>query len=71
MESFKKSAGILGPMAKLGGDNLNQAERALLAVYIFAFEETDLLSSLMDYPETIDAAMCKLVKQVSTIRVWT
>ena len=71
MEQFKKSSDIVGPMAKLGGSDLDQAERALLAVYVFAFDETEQLSYLLDNPTTISSAMCKLVKQVSTIRKWT
>ena len=70
MKQFKANAGIMGPLATLGGSDLDQAERALLAVYVFAFEEADLLGYLLDNPETNDAAMNKLVKQVSNIRVW-
>ena len=62
MEQFKKSVGVVGPMAKLGGSDMDQAERALLAVYVFAFEETERLSNLLDNPDSIDSAMSKIVK---------
>ena len=69
MKQFKSFAGITGPMAMLGGSDLDQAERALLAVYVFAFEETDLLGYLLEDPVN-EPAMSKLVKQVSAVRVW-
>ena len=38
MISMKKKIGIVGPIAAIGGAALDQAERAIMAVYISAFD---------------------------------
>ena len=62
MVTMKKTAGIVGPMAAIGGAALDQAERAIIAVYISAFDQTEHLSSILDSPKSVDGSTSKIIK---------
>jgi hypothetical protein len=70
MAELKKQAGVVGPFASIGGAALDQSERAILCVYLYAFNQADHLANIMENPESADATTVKLVKTVSQIRKW-
>ena len=49
---------------------MNQAERAILAVYISYFEIVDTISLLFDDPADIGDTLKYIIKQTNVIRGW-
>ena len=69
-DKVKIKAQVVGPESKIGGSELDQAERAIFAVYIAYFEMSNTIKKLFDNPGEIGATLKYIIKVSSQIRLW-
>ncbi|CAG9334942.1 unnamed protein product [Blepharisma stoltei] len=67
---LKKQSGVVGPSTRIGGDEMDQAERAIFAVYIAFFEVVDTVNKLFDESEDLGKTLKYIIKQSNLIRGW-
>lgn len=67
---LKQVSGVKGPGSNIGGTDLNQAERAVFAVYVSLFEITDTVGKIFLKTLEIGSSIKYIVKQVCNIRQW-
>ena len=67
---LKQAAGIKGPASTIGGTELNQAERAVFAVYISLFDITEIVSNIFGNIMQVGNSVRYMVKQACNIRTW-
>ena len=67
---MKQESGAIGPHSNIGGSELDQAERALFAVYSTLFGFSDYLNKLIEVPEITNKNIKELIKQACLIRKW-
>ena len=67
---LKQAAGIKGPATNIGGTEMNQAERAVFAVYISVFDITETVSKTFANTTNVSNSIKYLVKQSCNIRTW-
>ncbi|CAG9317539.1 unnamed protein product [Blepharisma stoltei] len=69
-KEIKKKSGVVGPATNIGGSEMDQAERAVFAVYTAFFEMVDTVSKLFHNPSDIGITLKNIVKQTNLIRGW-
>ena len=67
---LKKKSGIVGGGANIGGGDLDQAERAVFAVYTAYFEVVDTMSKIFESPSEAGPTVKVIIKQATQIRSW-
>ena len=67
---LKKKSGILGAGATIGGADLDQAERAVFAVYTAYFEVVDTMGKIFESPSEAGPTVKVIIKQATQIRSW-
>lgn len=67
---IRKRSGASGPAFNIGGGEMDQAERAVFAVYTAFFEMSDTIHKLFQTPSDIGATLKHIVKQTNLIRNW-
>ncbi|CAG9327548.1 unnamed protein product [Blepharisma stoltei] len=68
--NLKKKSGIFGPSTNTGGSEMDQAERAIFAVYIAFFDVIDTVNKIFDSPEEVGLTLKFIIKQSNLIRGW-
>ena len=66
----KKKAQVTGPESKIGGSELDQAERAVFAVYVAYFDMSLSIKKLFENPGDIDNTLKFIIKVSTQIRLW-
>lgn len=69
-EAVKRKAQVIGPLTKIGGKELDQAERAVFAVYIAYFEMTFTMKKLFEKPTEITPTLKLIIKTSTQVRAW-
>ncbi|OMJ88244.1 hypothetical protein SteCoe_9826 [Stentor coeruleus] len=67
---LKQASGVKGPASNIGGNELNQAERAIFAVFATVFDITDTINSLFLRTAQVGNSIKHIVKQSTNIRNW-
>lgn len=68
---MKKDAGSVGPQLTVGGREMEQAERAVFAVYTTFFDFIDVLGNLIESPKQVnDTVLKSFIRQACQIRKW-
>jgi len=70
LADLKEQAKVTGPVANLGGTELDQAERALLGVYVAFFEISNSFISVVEDPLEAPEMILYMVKQANQVRAW-
>lgn len=69
-ELVKRKAQVLGPESKIGGNELDQAERAIFAVYTAYFEMSGTMKKFFENPGEVSQTLKYIIKASTQIRVW-
>ena len=69
-DELKKKFGLIGVGSTIGGSDLDQAERAVFAVYTGYFEVVDTMSKLFINIKDAGPTLKLFIKQSTQIRVW-
>lgn len=67
---LKRQAKVSDPVTSLGGTHLDQAERALFAVFMAFFDISENFSALLERPREIGEMVKYLIKETCGIRQW-
>ena len=67
---LKQVSGVKGPSSNIGGSEMNQAERAIFAVYISLFGVTETVSKIFQKTGVVGNSIKYIVKQSCNIRTW-
>ena len=70
-EGLKEQAKIGGPLANIGGADIDQAERALFGVFLAFFELSSSFASLVDEAQEVGDMFQFILKQACQVRPWT
>ena len=69
-EGLKEQAKVAGPLANIGGAELDQAERAVFGVFLTFFELSSSFASLVDDAQEVCSMFQFILKQACQIRPW-
>lgn len=69
-EGLKSQAKLTGPLSTLGGEELNQAERALFGVFLAFFELSGSFAELVEEAQEVGEMFVFILKQVGQLRPW-
>ena len=68
--ALKKRSGVIGAAATIGGKDLDQAEKAVFAVYSAFFEISETIKLIFEDINNAGPTVKMIVKQSCNIRVW-
>ena len=69
-ELVKRKAQVIGPESVIGGKDMDQAERAIFAVYVGYFGISGTVKKLLEHPVDISPTLKFIIKTSSQIRLW-
>ena len=68
---LKQKCSIVGPVMNIGGTELDQAERAIFAVYTAFFEIVDTMARIFSNVNEVGRTVKLFVKESCNIRIWS
>lgn len=68
--ALKRQAKVADPLSSLGGADMEQAERALFAVFAAFFDISQQLSGLLESPQGVGEMVKCMIKETCSIRQW-